>query len=61
MQQCVLWGRGGITPPIFLKVQESWSKSRPGCKRVGHSAFCDLLLVTVSDVPRHPLGGVLTN
>ena len=34
-------------PPIFLKLQDSWSKSQPYCKRVGHSVFRGLFLVTV--------------
>ena len=36
------WG-GGITSPVFLNLQESWSISWPSYKRVGHSVFRNFL------------------
>ena len=31
---------GGVTPPIFLKLQKRWSKG--GYKKNGHGLFCDI-------------------
>ena len=39
---CSFEGRGGVTAPVFLKLQESLSKSRPCCENVCHSVIIDL-------------------
>ena len=44
-----LEGMRGVMPTIFLKLQESWSKCWPFCKRVGYNVSMTFFLVLFSN------------
>ena len=46
-QGCADGGMGSVAPPSIFKFARKLVKSQPCCKRVGHSNFCDLFLVTI--------------
>ena len=60
---------GGVVPPSISTFARKLVKSQPFCKRIGHSIFCDLSLVTIvgqlvktpppqQKVSRHITGGL---
>ena len=54
------WGHGGIAPPIYSSLQESWSKKLAWQQEGGYSIFCDLfclsnkIVTTVGQLVRTP-------